>query len=126
MTMVANYTFPELKGRCLKCVLASNVSVYMRASPVCLFDYEGQTYNIAEDVEKDTCFSEDPRLQEDIVCKTLVSNDTWTCLRGCWGSPEIKERQTVALGPDRYCSYKINFDYKDDPEPRKLLFEYTG
>jgi len=115
MGTVSNYTYPELKGRCLKCVLASNISVYMRQSPVCLFEYEGQTYNIAEDIEKNTCFNEDPRLYEDIECKTLVSNDTFDCLKGCWGTPDIEEGQTIALGPDRFCSYKINFKHKDNP-----------
>ena len=40
MELVYNYTYPDLKGRCYKCVFVSNVSVYMRYAPVCLFEYE--------------------------------------------------------------------------------------
>ena len=41
MILVSNYTYPEFKGRCYKCVFASDISVYMRQSPVCLFEWEG-------------------------------------------------------------------------------------
>ena len=126
MEFVFNYTYPEYAGRCHACIFASNISVYVRQSPVCLFDYEGQTYNIAEDIERYTCFNDDPRAYEDIECKTQVSNDTFECYRGCIGTPDISEGQTIRLGADRRCIYKINFWNKDDLTVKKLLFEDQG
>ena len=109
MGLVSNYTYPELHGRCYKCVFESNVSVYMRQAPVCLFEWEDQLYNIAEDVERFTCFNDDPRAYEDMDCKTPVSNDTFDCLVGCFGTPEVEEGETYTLNADRRCTYKINF-----------------
>ena len=47
-----NYTYPEYKGRCHACVFASNISVFMLQAPVCLMEFEGQIYNIAEDIDR--------------------------------------------------------------------------
>lgn len=82
-------------------------------------------YNIAEDVDRYTCFNDDPRLYEDIDCKTPVANDTFDCLKGCWGDPVIEEGQTYTLNSDRRCTYKIYFWDKTETK-RNLLFEYLG
>ena len=88
MEFVLNYTYPEFAGRCHACVFNPEAdgkayTVYMRQSPVCIYEYEGQMYNIAEDIDRYTCFNDDPRMYDDIICKTLVSNDTFDCYNGC-------------------------------------------
>ena len=125
MGLIKNYTYPQLKGRCHKCVFAANVSVYMRQSPVCLYEYEGQVYNIAENVERFTCFNDDPRLYEDIECKTPTANDTFDCFSGCQGTPELVEGMTYSLEADRRCVYKVNF-WNKTTTSQKLLFSRQG
>ena len=83
---------------------------------MCLYEYEDQVYNIAEGIDRYTCFNEDPRLGvddgEEIDCKTPLSNDTFDCYRGCSGRPEISEGATIKLGFDTHCTYKINLRNK--------------
>ena len=116
MDLMYNYTYPEYYNRCHACVFASNISVFVRVSPVCLYEYEDQVYNIAEGIDRYTCFNEDPRLGvddgEEIDCKTHLSTDTFDCYRGCSGRPEISEGATIKLGFDTHCTYKINLRNK--------------
>ena len=128
MDLVFEATIPELYGRCHACVFNSSYTVYVRQSPVCYYDYKGQRYNIAEDIERYWCFNDDPRLYDDIQCITLLSNDTFDCYKAnqCVGNPNLEEGQTVVLEPDRRCQYKINYWNKDDVTQRKLLFADVG
>ena len=123
MDLLFEYTYPELAGKCHACVFRSDISVYIRQSPVCLFEWESQVYNIAEDVERFTCFNEDPRALEDIDCRTLLSNDTFDCY-SCQGNPSIKEASKVTLQSDFRCSYKV--ELWDKGAVRTLLFEDLG
>ena len=121
---VLDFTLPEYTGRCHACVFASPYSIYVTEAPVCMYDVNGQVYNIAEDIDRYTCGADDPRLYEDIQCKTKVSNDTFQCYNGCPENHRIQEGETYSLEADRLCSFKVDFWDKEGSleTVRKLLF----
>ena len=125
MGLATNYSFPEYAGRCHKCVFASDVSVYLAHAPVCNFEWDGQVYNIAEYVDAKTCFNDDPRLYEDIECKTPLLNDTFDC-NSCAGQTEIGEGQTIQLAADQRCTYRVNFWNKKSLAKRQILFTHPS
>lgn len=93
----------------------------MRQSPVCVVEYGSQVYNVGEEIERYTCFDVDPRAEEDIECRSKVSNDTFDCFQGCTGNPPISEGNTYKLKKDRRCTYRIDF-WDKTTTVRKLLF----
>ena len=59
----------------------------------------------------------DPRAEEDIDCKTKVSNNTFDC-GTCEnnGHVTLEEGQTYTLGADLRCTYKVDFHNKTNTE----------
>ena len=57
------------------------------------------------------------------MCRSIISNDTFDCYRGCSGTPVMSEGFQGSLGYDRRCTYMIDLWNKAPDEPRKLLFK---
>ena len=111
--LVFNVTLNGYEGLCNACVFGTDYSVYMINSPYCLFDWESQTYNIAEEHGKGLCFYDDPRFY-DIECYSKIANNTLDCTRMC---PEntigqnalLQEGGSYELEADSRCMYRVDW-----------------
>lgn len=80
---IDDYKVPKYEGLCHACVFNFKNSVYATQSPVCIFEAQGEKWNVGEQIKRWECLSEDPRQEEGMTCRSTIANDTLECGKPC-------------------------------------------